>query len=372
VATALAPLSQSAIMLISLRVLQGLGAAFYVTTGMAILSSVFPPEGRGKAIGIYVSAVYIGLSAGPWIGGILTHHFGWRSIFYVSVPMGIFCLFLTLSFLKGEWRGEPGQKLDLFASLLYAIAIIALVYGGSQLPSTFGFVTFLTGIGLGYVFVRHQLSAKFPVFDLRLFVGNRNFTFSSLAALLHYSATFAVTFLLSLYLQFIRGLSPQEAGMILMLQALMMALLSPFAGKLSDRIEARLLATLGMVMTCVGIFIFSLLSKDTSLYLIALNLIFLGIGFALFSSPNMSAIMGAVEKRYFGLASGAVATMRLLGQMSSMALATVVLGIIVGPQSLSAETGDLLLISIRIVLFCCSVMSLVGVYFSWYRGEGKK
>lgn len=359
----------SAALLIATRVFQGIGAAMFVTTGMAILTSIFPPNRRGRVIGIYVAAVYVGLSMGPFVGGLLTQNFGWRSIFLVMLPLGLFSFALTLFYLKGEWLGEPGQKLDIPGCLLYAFAILSLVYGASRLPAAPGIVLLIAGGLLFFLFVRHQLVARFPVFDMQLFAGNRAFAFSSLAALLNYSATFAVTFLLSLYLQYIKGMSPQTAGTVLMAQPIMMALLSPIAGRISDRVEPRLIATSGMVVTVVGVSLFSTLTPDTGLHLIVANLVLLGTGFALFSSPNMSAIMGAVEKRHYGLASGAVATMRLLGQMLSMAVATVVLALIIGRQAITPDNYDLFLRSIRLVFSISAALCLTGVYFSWFRGS---
>jgi len=359
----------SAALLIFTRVVQGIGAAMFVTTGMAILTSIYPPSRRGRVLGIYVAAVYVGLSVGPFVGGMLTQYLGWRSIFLIMLPLGLFSLALTLFFLKGEWLGEPGQKLDLGGCLLYAVAILALVYGASRLPSIIGIALALSGLALLVIFVRHQMAARFPVFDMQLFAGNRTFAFSSLAALLNYSTTFAVTFLLSLYLQYIKGMPPQTAGTVLMAQPIMMALLSPVAGRLSDRIEPRLLATAGMVTTVIGVALLTTLDGERSVALIVANLILLGIGFALFSSPNMSAIMGAVEKRHYGLAAGAVATMRLLGQMFSMAVATVVLALIIGRQAITPANYDLFLRSIHTVFTISATLCFCGVYFSWFRGR---
>lgn len=366
--SALAVLANSATVLILLRVFQGLGAALFVTTGMAILTSIFPPNKRGRVIGIYVAAVYIGLSVGPFAGGLLTHYFGWRSIFLIMLPLGLFSLLLTLHYLKGEWLGEPGQRFDVVGCLLYASAILSMVYGATRLPSLLGISLLCSGCLLFFIFIRHQLSARFPVFDMRLFATNKIFAYSSLAALLNYSATFAVTFLMSLYLQYLKGMSPETAGSILMAQPVMMALLSPIAGRLSDRIEPRLLATSGMIITVTGVVLFTLLQPDTRTYLIVANLILLGTGFALFSSPNMNAIMGAVEKRHYGLASGTVATMRLLGQMLSMAVATVVLSLIIGRQAITPDNYDLFIRSIHTIFLISAVLCLSGVYFSGFRG----
>lgn len=367
--SAAAIVAHSAFFLIATRVLQGLGAAMFVTTGMAILTSIFPDKERGRVIGIYVAAVYIGLSVGPFAGGLLTQYLGWRSIFWTMLPLGGMSLAMTLYYLRGEWRGEEGQKFDIFGSLLYISAIFSLVYGATLLPRQTGILLSLSGAALLCIFVRHQLAARFPVFDVQLFAKNKTFAFSSLAALLNYSATFAVTFLLSLYLQYIKAMTPQTAGTVLMAQPVMMALLSPLAGRLSDHIEPRLLASGGMLVTTIGVALFSLLGPATPTPLIIANLILLGTGFALFSSPNMSAIMGAVNRRDYGLASGAVATMRLLGQMFSMATATVVLTLIVGRQTITEANYDLFLRSIEIVFTISALLCLCGVFFSWFRGS---
>lgn len=359
----------SAAMLIGFRVIQGLGASMFVTTGMAILTSIFPPHRRGRAIGLYASAVYIGLSTGPFLGGLMTNYLGWRSIFAIMLPFGLFSLFITFHFLKGEWRGEPGQKLDIGGCLLYGCSIIALVYGATRLPDTIGITLLFTGAVLLVIFFRYQLKARFPVFDVSLFTVNKPFAFSSMAALLNYSTTFSVTFLMSLYLQYIKGLEPQVAGTVLMVQPVMMAILSPITGKLADRIEPRLLASAGMTCTVIGVLIFSQVGHDTSIYLIVANLFFMGTGFALFSSPNMIAIMGTVEPRYYGLASGTVSTMRLLGQMASMAIATVVLAMIVGREMITPDKYDLFLRSVHTVFTISSVLCATGIYFSWYRGS---
>jgi len=355
--------------LIFFRVLQGLGASMFVTTGMAILTSIFPPNRRGRAIGIYVSAVYIGLSAGPFFGGLLTSYFGWRSIFAIMLPFGIFSLFTTLYFLRDEWRGEEGQLFDVGGSVLYGCSILSLVYGATRLPDMIGIVLLVTGTALLVVFFRYQLKARYPVFDVSLFAANKPFTFSSMAALLNYSTTFSVTFLISLYLQYIKGMEPKAAGTVLMVQPVMMALLSPIAGKLSDRIEPRMLATAGMSITALGVFLFSRIGAETGIYLIICNLLFMGIGFALFSSPNMTAIMGTVPPKHYGLASGTVSTMRLLGQMASMAVATVVLAVIVGREVITPDKYGLFLQSVHTVFMISTVLCLTGVYFSWFRGS---
>jgi EmrB/QacA subfamily drug resistance transporter len=369
VASFLCAFSTSIRMLIALRVFQGFGAAMFVTTGMAILTSVFPPRERGRVIGIYVAAVYIGLSVGPFVGGLLTQHFGWRSIFWLTAPIGGLSVFITVRYLKGEWADAGKERLDIAGSLLFAISISALVVGASLLPAAAAvFWLFFGAAGL-LIFIRRQMHISYPVFDMSLLTRNKLFAFSSLAALINYSATFAITFLLSLYLQYLKGMPPRTAGMVLIAQPVVMAVLSPLAGKLSDRIEPRWIASAGMTLTAAGLFVFIFLHAGSAIVWVLINLSLLGFGFALFSSPNMSAIMGAVEKKYYGIASGTVATMRLLGQMFSMAIVTVVFAVSIGKVRIEPENFALFLNAVRICFVIFSGLCTLGIFFSFFRGK---
>jgi EmrB/QacA subfamily drug resistance transporter len=369
VASLLAVFSYSIRALIFMRVLQGIGAAMFVTTGMAILTSVFPPSRRGRVIGIYVAAVYIGLSVGPFAGGFITRYLGWRSIFAVVVPFGAASVYMTVKYLKSEWADARGETFDLRGSALYGLSILALIYGASLLPRMFAAYLMVAGLaGLG-LFIGLELRVPHPVFEVKLFYQNRLFTFSSLAALINYSATYALTFLLSLYLQYIKNIPPQYAGSILIAQPIVMAAFSPLAGRLSDRIEPRRIASTGMLITAIGLFIFASVGPDTSQALIIPTLALLGFGFGLFSSPNMNAIMSAVEKKYFGIASGTVATMRLLGQMVSMAIAMVVFSVFIGREPISPANYGEFLSSVRVSFLIFAILCTVGILFSLLRGE---
>jgi EmrB/QacA subfamily drug resistance transporter len=364
--------SSSMTMLIAVRVFQGFGAAMFVTTGMAIVTSVFPPERRGRAIGFYVAAVYIGLSVGPFAGGLLTQHLGWRSNFGVVVPFGAASIWVTLKYLKGEWADARGETFDIPGSLLYATSVFLLVYGASLLPRLPAVYLILAGALALIAFVRVELRTPQPVFDVRLFSGNKLFVYSCLAALINYAATFAVTFLISLFLQYIKGLPPQEAGTILVAQPVVMAFLSPLAGRLSDRIEPRLISSAGMTLTVLGLLLFALVGTETSEYYIIATLLVLGFGFALFSSPNMNAIMGAVDKKFFGIASGTVAVMRVLGQMTSMAIAMVVFAAFMGREQITPSNYDLFLKSVKISFSIFAVLCTFGIFFSFSRGTLRK
>ncbi|MFQ6067688.1 MAG: MFS transporter, partial [bacterium] len=280
VSSFLSAISTSATVLISFRILQGIGGAMIFGTAVAILTSVFPVGQRGKALGINVAAVYLGLSLGPFLGGFLTQHFGWRSIFLANVPVGGLIMVFIFWKLKGEWAGAKGETFDFSGSIIYGLTLIAIMYGLSLLPAMSGVWLILMGILGILAFVRWEMKAESPVLNMNLFRNNTVFAFSNLAALINYSATFAVGFLLSLYLQYTKGLSAQNAGLILVSQPVVMAIFSPLAGRLSDRIEPRIVASMGMALAVVGLFLFTFLNEKTTLEFIVASLILLGFGFA--------------------------------------------------------------------------------------------
>ncbi len=368
-ASLLCALSASGAILIIFRVIQGIGASMTFGTAGAILASVFPPGERGRVFGINVSAVYLGLTIGPFAGGILTEHFGWRSVFWANVPLGIFVILVALWQLKGEWAEARGEKLDVFGSCLFALSLFFLVYGMSRLPSFLGLVLLVLGIVGLFSFIGWEMKTQAPVFNVKLLLSNRIFAFSNLAALLHYSGTFAVGFLLSLYLQSVRGYSPQTAGLILIAQPVVMALFSPLAGMLSDFIEPRIVASIGMSLSVISLLLFSFLSSTISLSFIIAVLILIGFGFALFSSPNTNAIMSSVDNRFYALASGTIGTMRLIGMMLSMSLVMLIFALIIGKTEITVENAKDLIVSARIAFLLFSGLSLIGVFASLARGK---
>ncbi len=369
VTSLLAAFSVSAPMLIVFRIFQGVGGAMIFATGIAILTSVYPPQERGRVLGIAVAAVYIGLSCGPFFGGWLTQHFSWRSIFLINIPLGLSIIWLVLWKLKGEWTGAQGDKFDLIGSVIYGAAIVAIMYGITIIPALASIWIILAGVLALAGFVKWETRVQYPVFEVSLFMENRTFAFSCLSALINYSATFAVSFLLSLYLQYIKGLSPQGAGVVLIAQPIVMAVFSPLAGKLSDRIEPRVIASLGMALTTLGLILLALINHNTTLLYIVISLMVLGFGFALFSSPNMNAIMSSVAKRYYGIASGSVGTMRVLGQMLSMGIATLVFALFIGRAEIMPELYPELIKSIKIAFIIFSGLCAAGIFFSLSRGE---
>ena len=370
--SALSALAFSSESLIIFRVVQGIGSAMIFSTSMAILSSVFTDGDRGRAFGISVAATYLGLSMGPFLGGILTNYLGWRSIFWVNVPAGLVLIYLVLKLLKGEWAEAKGEKFDIWGSIILSLSLIALMIGMSKLPDSSGYILLIFGI-LGIVlFVNIQNRIRFPLIDLKLFSNNRVFALSNLAAFINYSATFAVTFLLSLYLQYVKGLEAQQAGLILVSQPIVMAIFSPLAGRVSDKTEPRLVASLGMLIVSLGLGLLSFVSPETSLYAIVIYLVILGFGFALFSSPNTNAVMSSVEKKSYGIASSILGTMRITGQMFSMGIAMLIFSLVMGKVKITPEVYLSFNHSMQIIFGIFTILCVVGIFASYSRGKVHK
>ncbi|MBP2650572.1 MAG: major facilitator superfamily 1 [Firmicutes bacterium] len=363
--------SWSMMTLILFRVGQGIASAMIFSTGMAIVSLVYPAETRGKAMGFIAAAVYIGLSLGPVLGGILNYYVGWRSIFYFTALLSGFVSLLTIWRLKGEWISNKGEKFDKLGSLGYMIALVSILYGLSEITrATWAKYVMVVGVCLLLVFLYYQWKQDCPIFPVRLFWSNQVFAFSNLAAMINYSATFAISFLLSLYLQVIMGYDSQISGVILLVQPLVMAFISPFAGSLSDRIEPAIVSSCGMAVSTVGLAYFIFITPKTSIWMIIADLALIGLGFALFSSPNNNAIMGSVEKKYLGAAASALGTMRLIGQALSMAIVTLLLS---GNSGSNAGMGftEQLVQDFHLAFIIFTIICGIGVLPSLVRGKVK-
>lgn len=361
--------SPTATFLIFVRVIQGIGGAMIFSTGTAILISAYSLHERGGILGVNIAAVYIGLTIGPFIGGLLTEHLSWRYLFLFTFLLGILLISLIIFIDKAEHNGADGEGFDFFGSALYAVALFAIMYGFSLLPSLLAGGLICFGVICLVFFIRRELKIPYPLLNINLFWNNKVFAFSNLAALINYCATFAVTFLLSLYLQHIKALTPLEAGTVLIAEPAMQALFSPLAGRLSDRFEPRVIASLGMTLNVVGLFPLIFIGPETSLQNIILCLIVLGIGFALFSSPNVNAAMSAVEDKYYGIASATLSTMRMLGQMFSMGITMLVFAVLIGNHPLIEAGNSLLLKSTQIIFFTLSILCCFGIFASLARGK---
>ncbi len=369
IASVIAGSAHSGTWLIVFRGMRGLGGAMIFGTGIAILTSAFPIKERGRALGINVAATYFGLSIGPLIGGLLTEHLGWRSIFFLNAAIGLAIISFVLTYLKGEWAEARGEKFDYAGALIYLAGVLILMLGLSLLPGIAGTAMAICGAIGVLVFVAWENRQEHPLLNIALFRKNILFRYSNLSALINYSGTFAVIFLLSLYLQYIDGLSPERAGLILIAQPVVMMILSPLAGNLSDRIEPRIIASLGMALTTAGLALLAFLGSSTPLAFILLSLVLIGLGFGFFSSPNTNAVMSSVEKKYYAVASGTLGTMRLTGQMFSMVLSLMLFSIFIGPVQITPQYYPLFLKSVRAAFIICAALCFVGIFVSIARGR---
>jgi MFS family permease len=370
-ACALAP---SVEILTALRIAQGMGGAMIFSTNIAILVDAFPPNMHGKVLGYSVASTYTGLSAGPVLGGLLNHYFGWHSIFVVTAALGFTAFLVALLNLPATKPAAaenptsgPGRY-DAPGICLYVCMVLCLMYGFSALTEVF-FAKFLIPASfiLGIFFVRRERKIASPIVEVRLFASNLSFSLSNLATLLNYGATFAIGYFMSIYLQVVLGMSSQNAGFVLISQPLIMALLSPYAGRLSDRISPFKLASVGMGLCAAGLLLFSFISVSFPFPLIVGGLVVVGVGFGLFSSPNTNAIMSLVPRRDYGVTSSILATMRGMGNTTSMAIITLVISAHMGAASFAEAPPALLIATMRTGFIVFTVVCIIGVFCSMRR-----
>jgi EmrB/QacA subfamily drug resistance transporter len=366
----LCSLAQTGTQLIIARVIQGMGGAMVFGTMTAILISVFPKEERGKAIGWNVASIYLGSSMGPVLGGFMTQNWGWRSLFYLTSSLGAITIILMLFFLKGEWKEAHGEKFDLMGSFVYGISLVLMLYGSTVLPDMSGYIMVTAGLILLVIFCVFEDHLKHPVFDIDLMMKNRVFAMSNLAALLNYCAAFALPFLLSFFLQYVKNMDPRQAGLILLASPIMMMLGSPLAGRLSDRIDPGIVASIGMGMVAIALLAlgFFLSFKISTTLIFGLLLLF-GSGLSLFSSPNTNAAMGALSPKQFGVGSSLLSTMRTVGQMTSMGISMLVMTLTIGKVMINNENLPQLIKSARISFLVFGILCIFGVLASLARNK---
>ncbi len=355
-------------LLIIARFIQGIGGAMLFSTSLAIVTQVFGPGERGAALGITIATVYAGLSIGPFLGGVLTDQFGWPAIFLVNVPLGLLTIALTLRSIRHEWADAAGEQFDLGGAVIYGIMLFCLIFGMLMLPEVTGLAWIAAALIVAVVFFTWERRIKSPLIDFSVFMNNRTFVFSNIAAMINYGATFAVGVLLALYLQYIQGFSAANAGLILIAQPVIQMLFSPLAGKLSDHIEPRIVSTAGMSLTGIGLFFFIFLTPQTPLWVIIGSLMVLGLGYGTFSSPNTNAIMSSVAKNHLGIASGMNATMRSFGQLLSMAIAMICFSVFIGPAEITPVVYPALMTSVTVAFVVFTVLCIIGVGASYVRG----
>jgi len=369
IAVAITAFSTSAYMLIAFQFVQGIGFAMIVSTGTALLISAYPPQQRGKMLGMMVAAVYLGMALGPTFGGLLTHNFGWRSIFAPTFILQIPAIVLVLAKIKSEWSEARGEQFDITGSVLLSVMLFCLLYGFSLLPSQSGIWIVVIGIVTFIAFILWELKVKSPIFSISLITGNRLFAFSSLTHFLYYTATFPTTFIMSLYLQYIKGFNSQEAGFILLITPVIMAVFSPIAGRISDRVQARVNVSVAIVVVLVGILLLYAATLNEGLTSIIIALVLLGFGFAFFTSPNTNAIMSSVDRKYYGIASATQATTRNIGITFSMSIIMLLFSLYMGSAQITPEYYEPFVQSIRVAFIIFAGICVLSIALSASRGE---
>jgi EmrB/QacA subfamily drug resistance transporter len=368
VGSALCGLARSAGLLIALRALQALGASMLMATGPAILTRSFPMTMRGRALGALGTFTYLGLTVGPSFGEWLAGAYGWPSVFYINVPVGVVAILLAMRSVADDRAERREESFDFMGAALFTIGLVALLVALNQ-GHAWGWTSALT-VGLIVasaavlvLFVRAELHRDDPMLDLSLFRG-RVFSAATASALLNYACVYSVLFVLPFLLIQGRGLSASEAGVVLTAQPIVMAVVAPVSGTMSDRLGSRGLATAGMLVLGIGMVLLALLVTHASLGAIAGALAVVGLGVGTFVSPNNSALMGAAPMHRQGIASGVLATARNVGMVLGVGFAGAVFTTVLSRASTPA-TG--LPAAVKASLLAAAVLAAVGTVLSALR-----
>lgn len=356
-------------MLMFTQAFTGIGSAMVVSTGIALLSSVYEAHERGRALGLLTASIYLGQTLGPTIGGLLTHNFGWRSIFIPTIILQLLALIFISMRIKGDWAEARHEKFDLAGSAIFAVMLFCILYGFSSINSQTGRWITVAGVILLALFIMWELHVKNPILNISLLTKNRMFAFSGLTHLLFYISSMPVPFILSLYLQYIQGFDAQRTGFILLMQPVMMAVFSPLAGRISDRIQPRLLVSAGISIVLISIMLYLTAIINTWPTGILIGLGVGGFGYSFFASPNTNAIMGAVDSRSYGVASAFESTMRTMGITFGMGILMLLFSLQMGSAQITPEYHGAFVESLRVVFITFIIACAASIIFSAARGK---
>lgn len=367
-------LATSASMLTALRALQAVGAAMLFASSPALLTAAFPPERRGMALGTQATFTYMGLTAGPSLGGWIAHAFGWRAVFYMNVPIGLLVSFLALRVISPDHRAERRERFDVRGASYFAAGMVLLLlalnqghaWGWRSLP-TMGLIAASIVLLANFMTVERNHSS--PMLDLTLF-DSHLFSWSTLSAVFNYVCVYGVVFVVPFLLIQARGLNTSQAGLVLTAQPIVMAIVAPISGTLSDRIGVRLPATLGMVVMAAGLGLLAEAAMGGSITAIATALAVVGFGTGMFAAPNNSAIMGAAPANRQGIAAGVLATARNVGMVLGVGLAGAVFTTVLshsGIALVSANSVQALQQGARASLWAMAGVSTIGALTSYLR-----
>ncbi len=370
VGTLLAAMANDVYWLIACRFIQGVASAMIFGCSMAILTSVFPPNKRGLPLGVNAFALYCGLAAAPALGGWATEYLGWRSVFWIQVP-ALFCLMIAITRLKGEWKNPSVGKFDWLGSSIFAVWSVCLVVGLSGLPKLEYSALLLVGIACLVWFIKHQKTVANPLVRLSLFTEHKGFTLSLIATVAMYAASYPISIIASMYLQYIQGMSPSQAGHIMLLQAVAMAPLAPIAGKLSDKLNARIIAAIGCVFALASFISFSQVHADSPVIVISLIMLGLGVGYGFFTTPNNNVAMHSIERKELGAAAALINLSRTTGNTIGMGIVTLLISHYIGSTPITENESPLLLQTIQTSLVFASVYCFIALCLSLAGKKGQ-
>lgn len=359
IASLLAGFSTSGMIILLFSFLQGLGSAMIFATGVAILISVYPHKMRGRVLGIYITAVYLGLFIGPLLGGFLAQTFGWRSIYLANVPVGLFALAMILTMFRGEWKSSDGEKFDFLGSFIYIFSLSTLMYGISTLNDFLGKSMFVIGIIGMIIFYLVEKNCPNPVIPLGIF-RNRLTSFSGIALFLITVATSAMWTILSLYLQDLRGLDPLTTAIILAVQPLAVALLSPLVGRMTDKGNNGIINVTGAIICTIGLLILAIIGEKTSLTLVLMGLLLVGIGMGLFSTPTNRNFLESLTGKFYGVGSATLSTMVYIGQTVSLGILLFILTGFMGDVQIVPGFYSLFMDGLHVTFIVFAVFSAIG------------
>lgn len=359
-----AGLSQNIEWLLFARIIQGAGAGMFFGTGLAIVGNVYQDGGRGAALGWVVACVYSGLSVGPLLGGWLTDSYGWPSVFFSMVPFILASILLTLLKLKGDWRNDDPQRLDWKGSIILSCGLIVFFIGVTNLPEIYAFALLLVSVALGFSYMQHSERVDFPIVNLKLVWQNHKLSRSLVASILMYGGSYGLQFLIGLYLQYNRGYSPTDAGKFLLIQALVMAVIAPVAGRLSDRYQPNMIAASGCLTLVLSFVLMMFLDDDSHIAITVISLALLGAGFGLFSTPNSNASLQSISVEKLGIVSALVSMSRLVGQLASTAFITLMMSLYIGNAEIVPSNYGALLEVFRWTIGMSLVCAAFAAYIS--------
>lgn len=345
------------------RVMQGIGIAFLNVSAMAMVVQAVNPKNRGKALGFTVTGIYLAGSLSPVLCGFLVYNLGWRSMFYFVIPFLVLCLVLMMWKIPGEWKTYENNKIDSVGYIIYGIGILLFIYGFTNLINIYGIVCVVVGFILLVIFAYWEFRADSPAFNMTLFK-NMKFTSSNIAALCSYLAIAAITTILNYHFQYVRGWNAQMSGLMLIITPIIMAIMAPNAGKLSDKIHPQKLAAIGMSIATITLVILIFLDANTPLYLIVIAMVLQGIGMGMFTTPNTNAIMSSVPPNETPNASAAQSAMRTIGQTMSLGLLTLIFAWIMGSLKLMPQYADMIVQASQFICLICTIICIIAIFAS--------